>query len=111
MQADLELEIDDEILPHVWRNLCAGMILQAAIRVEECFKLRRSCEHGAIGGETAMRWLEGSDAVVTFQEACDATGVDSETIKTEIIERARARKRMPQWHPDRPKKICRPHTQ
>jgi hypothetical protein len=109
---EVEIEIEDEILPHAWRNLCAGMIVQAAIRVEECFKLKRSYDHfDRIGGGTAMRWLEGGDAVVTFEEACEASGLNAEMLRKAIIERARSRKRMPQWHPDRPKKICRPRTQ
>lgn len=105
---EIKIEIEDEILPHAWRNLCAGMIVQAAIRVEEFFKLRRG--HDNLGGGTAMRWLEGGDAVITFDEACEASGVNADVLRDAIIERARNRRRMPQWHPDRPKKICRPHT-
>lgn len=109
MTVETELEIEDEVLPHAWRNFCAGMILQAAMRVEEVTKVGRA-GHKEFSSDVALRWLNGEEAVVPFAEACEATGINPDTIRDEIIRRAERRKRLPQWNPDRPKRIFRSHS-
>jgi len=96
MQEDLGVDVPDEFLDVVWRNLCAGLIVHAAARVEESVKLRRNHSWRAITCvSTALRWLEGSNSLIPYSEACRAVGVDPDKTKQAIEVRANARKRKP----------------
>ena len=108
----LEMDLPDSLLAPAWRNLCAGLIVQAACRVEDEHKLipqyRSGSKQAMLEKATARKWLEGEpDAVITFEEACESIGVDPDAIKEAILERAKDRKRLP-CDPRRPTRIQRP---
>ena len=111
MEDTLEMELPDSLLAPAWRNLCAGLIVQAACRIEDDYKLipnyRSSSKQAMLEKATAKSWLEGGDGVITFNEACESIGVDPDTIKDAILERAKLRKRLP-CDPNRPRRIQRP---
>lgn len=111
MEDTLEMELPDSLLAPAWRNLCAGLIVQAACRVEDDYKLlpnyRSNSKQAMLERSTAKSWLEGKDGVITFREACESIGVDPDTIKDAILERAKLRKRLP-CDPNRPRRIQRP---
>jgi hypothetical protein len=108
-----ELDLPDEMLEPVWRNLCAGLIVQAAMRIEDEYKLLpkdHSCRKRAfVERKVARKWLDGEEAIITFDEACRAVGLCPGAIKEKIVERAALRKRLPMTDPERPVRISRPH--
>ena len=109
MEDTLEMELPDSLLAPAWRNLCAGLIVQAACRIEEDYKLSPNyfSKQAMLEKATAKSWLEGKDSVITFNEACESIGVDPDSIKDAILERAKLRKRLP-CDPNRPRRIQRP---
>ena len=112
MTDTLEMELPDSLLEPAWRNLCAGLVVQAACRIEDDYKLlpnyRSTCKQAMLEKATAKAWLEGEDnAVITFDEACSTLGIDPDSIRDAILERAKHRKRLP-CDPRRPTRIQRP---
>lgn len=81
--------------------LCAGIMVQAVQRLEaEGLRADNQVRYhtGADGGnvkevvyqtQEARRWVEGGVGLITFEDCCDAMGVDSHKARKAIEEHCR----------------------
>lgn len=99
--------IEDHALAGGWRLLCVGILHHAVAKAECDGKLYRTGSqyriHGASGHDKerlnqrvqAREWLKGGTGTITFEECCEALGVDAERARSRILARAHERRRMP----------------
>lgn len=96
--------IESEILMGGWRFLCIGVLLQAVQNAEKDgklmrFKGTRKLEGNGLDKEMlnqrlqSREWLKGGTGLVTFEDCCDAMGVEPVKARELINQRARNRSR------------------
>ena len=80
MEESIEMELTERQLSPAWRNVCSGLIEQAAGLIEEDDKLspRYFSKQAMLEKDTAKSWFEGKDSVITFNEESESIGVDSD---------------------------------
>lgn len=99
--------IEDEILMGGWRCLCVGVLLQAVQNAEADGKLVRfkgtkNLEGSGLDKELlkqrmqSREWLQGGTGLVTFEDCCDAMGVEPDRARQMIKSWVRGRKRRPE---------------
>lgn len=93
--------LEREVCAGGWRMLCAGMMVQTVQRLEaETLRPARQVRYhsGADGGnvkevvyqtQEARRWVEGGVGTITFEDCCDALGVDCRKARQAIEEHCR----------------------
>jgi hypothetical protein len=100
-------KIEDEILMGGWRCLCIGLLLQAVQNAEKDGKLMRfngtkNLEGSGLDKELiyqrlqSREWLKGGRGLVTFEDCCEAMGINPDRARQMIKEWARVRKRVPE---------------
>lgn len=99
--------IEDEIVAGGWKCLCAGVLLQAVQRLSSERKMHpRGSQYrmsGASGLDkeilhqksNAKEWLAGGIGLITFEDCCDAVGVDPERAREKIESHCRSRRSVP----------------
>jgi hypothetical protein len=100
-------DVNGEVLAGGWRLLCVGVMHQAVARIEAegkvCKVGSRYRMHGASGLDKerlhqrvqAREWLKGGVGLVSFEDCCEALGVDPERARNKILARAHERRRKP----------------
>ena len=102
-------DIEGEAIAGGWRALCVGVLLQGIQKAEADSKLykpgikTRGEGHGGVDKEVlkqranAKKWIEGGVGIVTFEECCEAVGVDPDVTREKIKDWCNDRKRRPQF--------------
>jgi hypothetical protein len=103
--------IEDDIVAGGWRLLCVGLLHQAAVKVDACSRKKKkplyqigSQPHRLQGSSgldkevlkqraQARDWVRGGIGAVTFEDACDAIGVDPSRARKKILERAESQRK------------------
>jgi len=96
-----------EALEGAWRSLCVGMLAQGILKVEASSKLHKPGSKQKCNGDggldkellkqkaEAKKWISGGVGIVTFEECCEAAGVDPERARERIAGWCRDRRRKP----------------
>jgi hypothetical protein len=99
--------IDDDIMNGAWRQLCVGLLLQAVHRLRAETNLFHpgayvkaqprggNCKEGIYQKREARSWIDGGIGTITYEECCEAVGVDPDRAREKILEHCRARRRKP----------------
>jgi hypothetical protein len=107
MTDDFLPDIESEALEGGWKSLCVGVLLQGVQRMEASSKLFKPGSRHKIEGNggadkellhqrtQARAWLEGGVGAITFEDCCNAMGVDPERTRRKIVDWCHSRKRKP----------------
>jgi len=99
--------IEYEAVAGAWRSLCIGVLLQGIQRVEadsKLFKRGSRYKTDGLGGldkellnqrVQAREWIAGGIGTITFEECCEAVGVDPGWTRKKVEEWCRERRRRP----------------
>lgn len=96
--------IEDDAMIGAWHHLCVGVMLHAVRRVAESRSLwvGKLCqkENGGVDKEVsyqrevARRWIEGGIGLITYEDCCDALGVDPARAREKILDYAHRMRRV-----------------
>lgn len=89
------IAVEREVCAGGWRMLCAGLLVQAVQRLEAEGLRAGSPKYmtGADGGNLkesvfqrreAKQWVDGGIGTITFEDCCEALGVDAERARKSI---------------------------
>lgn len=99
--------IQDDILTGAWRALCVRLLTQAVQRMAAETNLFHraayikknsrggNCKEGIYQKREARSWIDGGVGVITYEECCEAMGVDPDRAREKIVTYCHARKREP----------------
>jgi hypothetical protein len=91
---DDEKGIEDATVQGAWHYLCVGVLTQAVTRAAEATNLWALKQNASVRygidkegihqRETAKRWLAGGVGTITFEDCCDAMGIDPDRAREKI---------------------------
>lgn len=99
--------LESEVVEGGWRSLCIGVLLQAVQRVEASSKLFKPGAKVKMTGSGGMdkellkqrtqarEWFYGRVGLVTFEDCCEAMGVEPDRTREKIMQWCEERKREP----------------
>lgn len=98
-----EITIDNHTLAAAWRGLLLGMMIHTAQNVERATKVGRrgwgscpSINKNTIHNESeSVLWIEGGRGAVTWEEACEALGVNPEFARERLLSKCHEVRRKP----------------
>ena len=107
------MRLDDYEVEGAWRSLCSTMLLQSVQGLEAASKLNR-CRRASVAGSSrvnsakagmevrasrrkaiASEWFVGGIGTITYEDCCEASGLNPEVMRRKIQEWCSQRKRMP----------------
>lgn len=107
--AELCPDLPDEVVPFAWRNLCARLVLEAALSIERSRKRiknqRGSEKYQPVSESEALEWVAGGPAVIPYAEACECLGCCGDRLRERMLERAERLKRRPYVGLERPLRL------
>ena len=104
-------DLEPEALAGAWKYLCVNVLFQGVHMAERESKLCRPGSRWKLNGQGgidkelihqktgAREWIAGDRGVVTFEECCEAMGVDPERARQKIMQYCHDRKRKPLKRP------------
>ena len=107
------MRLDDYEVEGAWRSLCSTMLLQSVQTLEAASKLYR-CTRACVSGSSrakkanarrdvhnsrrrvvATEWFAGGVGTITYEDCCEASGLNPEVMRHRIEDWCKQRKRTP----------------
>jgi len=102
------IDIEHESMSGAWKCLCVNMMIQTIQRLEWEYKLHRPGSNNRLDGNggldkevlyqrmSAKKWLDGGVGTITFEDCCDAIGLEPEYVRRGIADFCQRMRRKPQ---------------